>query len=358
MNRSQTLLSPAPARPLRQVLACGVGAAVVATVLLFVAGCANDARPAGGGGAGARASERPFGVDYYVQALDAYDRGHSDRAIVLLLEALRQNPDLRMARSLLGDLYRARGDYRQALPNFERLAELDAYTADNHYRLALMYQLLNRLRDAAASYLRALELDPDDWRANMNLGLVYLALGQLDDAVTYLERASVLNPESAEIWANLGVALDARGSVVLAEAAYKKSLELDGSQPTTLLNLGSNLVAQGKGQDALSVMERAVQRINTPPARKRYADALALNNQFDAAAREYDAAMKADPSYWPAYTEKGFLMINLYRRGLELDEQQKRQAIELWRQSLAINGNQPRVKQAMARWDGGGLFGN
>lgn len=344
----------AEASPLRRSIACGVvGAVIVAGVLTFVAGCTTGARPSGAG-----ASEgRPFGVDYYVQAVEAYERGQPDRAIVLLLEALRQNPDLRMARSLLGDLYRARGDYKQALPNYQRLAELDAYTADNHYRLGLMYQLLNRLRDAAASYLRALELDPQDWRSNMNLGLVYLALNQIDDAVTYLERSSVLNPDNAEIWANLGVALDARGSVVLAEAAYKKSLELDTSQHTTLLNLGSNLVAQGKAQDALSVMERAVQKINTPPARKRYADALALNNQFDAAAREYDAAVRADPSYWPALTEKGFLMINLYRRGLELEEAQKRQAIDLWSKSLAIYPNQPRVRQAMKQWTGGGLFG-
>lgn len=340
-------------RSLLRLLGCGFAAICIS--ILGLSGCATGARD--DTLAGVDPADRPVGVDYYVRAVAAYNQQDIERAIVLLLEATRQNPNLRMARSMLGDLYRARGDYRQAIPNYERLAELDPYTPDNHYRLGLMYQLVNRLKESAASYLRALELDPRDWQSNMNLGLVYLALNQIDDAVTYLERASVLMPDKALIWSNLGVALDARGSVVLAEAAYKKSLELDGSQDATLLNLGSNLVAQGKGQDALSVMERAIQKINTAPAIKRYADALALNQKYDAALVEYDRALKLDPSYWPAVTEKGFLMINLYRRGMELDEQQKTAAINLWKRSLALNPNQPRVQQALKQWSGKALFG-
>jgi tetratricopeptide (TPR) repeat protein len=341
---------------LLRLLACGGGAVVLSVAAL---GCASGggANAGAGGGRGTGAVVRPVGVDYYVQAVEAYNRGNEEEAIVLLLEATRRNPDLRMPRSMLGDLFRARGDYRQAIPNYERLTQLDPYTPANHYRLGLMYQLVNRLRESAAAYLRALELDPKDWQANMNLGLVYLALNQIDDAVTYLERSSVLAPENAEIWSNLGVALDARGSVVLAEAAYKKSLELDAGQPTTLLNLGSNLVAQGKAQDALTVMGRAVQQIDTPPARKRYADALALNQQYDSALQQYDRALAADANYWPAITDKGFLMINLYRRGLELEERQKQEAIRLWKRSLAINPNQPRVHAALKRWTNGGLFG-
>ena len=70
-------------------------------------------------------ADRPAGLNFYVQAVEAYNRGDNDRAVVLLLEAVRQNSELRMARSLLGDLYRARGDYKSALPNYEKLAKLE-----------------------------------------------------------------------------------------------------------------------------------------------------------------------------------------------------------------------------------------
>jgi tetratricopeptide (TPR) repeat protein len=344
-SRAVRNLEFAMKRPLISLLACGLAAVVMSLAGL---GCATTT---------GRDPDRPLAVDYYVQAVQAYQGGDIDRAIILLLEATRQNPNLRMAHSLLGDLYRQKGDINQAIPNYEKLTALDPYSPFAHYRLGLAYQLVNRLKEAAASYLRALALDPKDFRSNMNLGLVYLALNQLDDAVTYLERASQLAPENAEIWANLGVALDARGSYVLAEAAYKKSLEIDDSQDAVMLNLGSNLVTQGKAQDALSVMERAMQKSQNPQTRKRYADALALNKNFDEAARQYDLALKTDPRYWPALTEKGFLLIRLYDNGMQLDERQKAAAVELWRRSLALNPAQPRVQAAIDKWSGKGLFG-
>lgn len=311
----------------------------------------------GCGGGGVSTPDRPPALNYYVQAVEAYNAGDTNRAIVLLNEAVRQNPDLRMARAMLGDLQRARGDYAAAIPNYERLVKLDPYSSANHYKLGLSYQLVNRLKEAAASYLRALKLDPKDWRSNMNLGLVYLALEQIDDAVTYLERASVLQSDNAEIWSNLGVALDARGSVVLAEAAYKKALELDPKQDLTLLNLGSNLVLQNKSADALVVMEQAVKKMRTAAARKRYADALALNGKNEAALAEYDAALKQDPKYWPAITEKGFLYIKMYSDGMMLDDTKKQQAISLWQKSLSMYRAQPRVDEALKKWTSGNLFG-
>ncbi|HRK31949.1 MAG TPA: tetratricopeptide repeat protein, partial [Tepidisphaeraceae bacterium] len=217
---------------------------------------------------------------------------------------------------------------------------------------------LNRLKEAAAAYLRSLQLDPQDWRTNMNLGLVYLALDQLDDAVTYLERASKYSPDNSEIWANLGVALDARGSVVLAEAAYKKSLEIDGDQPTTLLNLGANLITQGKAVDALTVMEEAMRFSQSPPTRKRYADALTLCNKPSEAGVQYDQVIAEDPRFWPAYSDKGFLKLKLYKDGMQLEDSHRQAAMSLWKKSLEMNPNQPRVIAAMKEWGGKSLFGN
>jgi tetratricopeptide (TPR) repeat protein len=346
-------LSPRMNRSL--ICTLGLAGLLLGGSLIGLVGCAG--KTGGGRGTVGGRLEKPVGVDYYVQAVNAYNAGDNNRAIVMLLEAIRQNPNLRMARSMLGDLYRSRGDYRQAIPNYERFTELDPYNYDAHYRLGLVYQLVNRFKDAAAAYLRALELNPQDWRSNMNLGLVYLALNQLDDAVNYLEKASKLNERNAAIWSNLGVAYDARGNLVMAESAYKRAIELDGSQSTTLLNLASNLLAQNKGADALAVMERAIQSVDNAPARKRYADALSKTGQYDGAVQQYDRAIKADPNYWPAITDKGFLMITLYRRGMELEESQRQAAIQLWQRSLALNPNQPRVRQALQDWSGNTMFG-
>ena len=52
----------------------------------------------------------PKAIGQYVTAVQAYNSGNRDRAVSSLLAATRANPDLIMARVMLGDLYpRTRG---------------------------------------------------------------------------------------------------------------------------------------------------------------------------------------------------------------------------------------------------------
>lgn len=296
------------------------------------------------------------GIDLYAAGAQAYRRGDKETALRELLAAVKQNPNLRMAQAMLGDLFRSKGDYQNAAVHYEKASQLDPYSIANHYNLGVMYQLLNRLKDAAAAYLRALDLDPRDLRSNMNLGTVYLALGQTEDAVNYLERATMLDPNSGEAWSNLGVAYDARGKSQLAEKAYRKALELDGS-PVIMQNLGSNLISQGRATEAVAVMRQVVERSNTAPAHKRFADALALAKQQEEALREYDTALRLDRNYYPAMNEKGALLIKQYHAQLDLDENKVKEAVALWKVSLRINPRQPRIETALKEFEKPKLFG-
>jgi tetratricopeptide (TPR) repeat protein len=299
---------------------------------------------------------RPAAVDLYVRAMEAYNQGDRAAAIAGLIDATQANPELRMAHSMLGDLYREQGAYARAAPHYEAMTQLDPYHLDNHYRLGVTYHLLARLQDAAAAYLRALQLNPQDMRSNMNLGLVYLSLGQLDDAVTHLERATRLDPNSSVAWSNLGVALDARDSAALAEAAYRRSLELSPLQDSILVNLANNLSRQRKSSEAISLMQQVLQRNDTAANRKYYGDALASAGRYEDAIQQYDRALELDPRYTAALNEKGAAVIQQYRAGMELDPQKRQQAIALWEQSLRINPNQPQVQAMLRRWRSPKLF--
>ena len=207
-------------------------AVCVTFISLMVIGCASE-------------SSAPSikGVDSYVKAVQAYNSGDREKAVTNLVVATRTNPDLIMARLMLGDLYREGGDYNNAVDQYEKLVKLDPYTWSNFYKLGVSYQFLQRLTEAAESYTHALKLNPDDPNSNMNLGLVDLYLGDADAAVQYCERATLLDPRSAAAFSNLGVALDAKGDYPRAEAAYRHSLDIDPENTTTLLNLGTNLIA-------------------------------------------------------------------------------------------------------------------
>lgn len=314
--------------------------AVAAFIGCLASGCAKNAG-------------KMEGITDYVDAAQAYEDGDRDTAIADALAATRANPALIMPRLLLGDIYREAGDYLKAVTHYEELVKLDPYAWSNFYKLGVSYQFLTRLKEAADAYQKGLKLNPDDANTNMNLGLVYLYQGNTSDAVTYCERATVLDPQSPEAFSNLGVALDARGEFPRAEAAYRQSLDLDPDNVTTLLNLGSNLIQQNKTKEAIDILGEVVQRQDSALHRKRYGDALARAGQTDAAINEYQLALKLDPKYYPAMNEIGSARIAQYKADLELDDSKRDEALAMWKQSLAINPNQPEIRAASRQWTPG-----
>lgn len=323
---------------------------VLAICGVMAGGCAPQSQ------SGTRAGRPPRAVDQYVSAVYAHQRGDDARAIATLEAAVKENPNLTMARTMLGDLYRANAEYSMAALHYEAATQLDPYSPQSHYKLGLMYQLLNRLQESAAAYLRSLKLNPNDVPANMNLGLVYLALDQPDDAVYYTERATQIDPRSPAAWANYGVALDAQGSLTQAESAYRRSLDLDESQNATKLNLGTNLIAQKKPDQAISVLRDVIRQEDSALARRRLADACLLDRQYDQALREYQRALKINPRYYPVYNEIARLRIQQYRDGFELDDSLRLAAIQAWQASLKINPNQPRIQGQVQQWTDQSLF--
>src|SRR5688500_15266087 len=84
-------------------------------MLLLAAGCAQQRKPGASGGPG----RPPAAVNKYVEGVGAYRAGNRDQAISALEDATRANPKLITARSLLGDLYKARGDYSKAADQYK-----------------------------------------------------------------------------------------------------------------------------------------------------------------------------------------------------------------------------------------------
>jgi tetratricopeptide (TPR) repeat protein len=320
--------------------------AVFVSASAIVIGCAN------------RQSATPefHAIDLYVQAVDAYHNGDRTGAIAKLTSATRQNPNLRMAQSMLGDLYRQQGQYSLALPHYQALADLDPYGPTTLYRLGITNQFLNRLQDAIAAYLKALDLNPRDAKSSSSLGLVYMALGRMDDALSYCRKATEFDPRSASAWSNYGVVLDSMGNPADAERAYRKSLELNRAQDAIVVNLGANLTRQKKSAEAINVLAEAVRKFDNAVTHKLYGDALASGNRFDEALAQYDIALKKDPRYYPALNQKADVLVAEYRKGLELDEKKKADAIALWKQSLSINAQQPRIQAMLQEWTQPRLF--
>jgi len=295
-----------------------------------------------------------IGLDTYTAGTRAIAAGDEAQARSYLATAVEQNPDLISARQLLGDLYWKRGDYAKAAEQYENFARLDPYNYKTHYDVALAYQFLRRLQDAVVAYLQALKLSPRDLNSNMNLGVVYLNLGRTHDAIERLEFAAVVDPRSAAAQCNLGAAYETDNQPGKAEAAYRRAIELDPDMNIAMFDLGSLLLKQQEAIEAAAVLKVAAQKSDSAPVHKKYGDALYLLKRDDEALRQYDAALRLDARYWPAMNQIGLVRIRQYQAGSTLDENLRRAALQMWRQSLAIHPDQPQVKAWVDQWNQNG----
>lgn len=317
---------------------------LLACVLLVAQGCAANRKAA-------RADlTPPVAVEQYVGAVGAHRAGNDEQAISALERATRTNPRLIMARILLGDLYKERGDYTKAADQYLAVTDLDPYTARNFYKLGVSYHLVQKLRAAVVAYTRAVQLDPNDWESHMNRGLVYLAIGRKSEALNNLSRATILNPGAGVAFGNLAIALDALGRFPEAEAAYKRALELDAEDTASLGNLGKNLMRQGKPDQAVIVLRGLADLTGSASARKLYADALVMHKRHDDALALYRGILSEDAKYWPALNGMGSALIGKYEKGLQTDEKTRVAAIDAWRRSLALKPQQPRVEEMLKKW--------
>ena len=105
----------------------------------------------------------------------------------------------------------------------------------------------------------------------------------------------------------------------------------------------------GRGEDD-SVLERLTQTADSPAVRRRYGDALASAGREADALQQYRQALKLDPRHYPAMNSMASLLITQYRTGLLLDDRKRDEALAMWKQSLQLNPDQPKVEAQIKQW--------
>ena len=330
-----------------------LSALFIGTLCAGLVGCKSTSTATGPGEP--KPLGRPVGIDNYVAGVQAFQSGDQPTAIEKLTQATQENENLIMATSLLADIYKDTEQYDKALGLYQRVTRLDPYGYEGFYDLGVVQQLTRLADEAIVSYSRAIVLKPTHTESHMNLGLAYLAKGDIDNAVKSITTATELDPKNAAAWAYLGLALDRKGQLPEAEKAYRTSLDLKSDQTSTLTNLGENLVRQKKSAEAISILEQAMQKDTSAYAPKHYADALAQAERFDDALAQYDVALSRNPRYTAAMNDKAATLIAQYKKGLQLDDKKRADAIATWKKSLELNTNQPRVRETLTEWEKAGM---
>jgi tetratricopeptide (TPR) repeat protein len=179
-------------------------------------------------------------------------------------------------------------------------------------------------------------------RSLLNLGTVLLEQDRPEEALDAYQRALELDPASPGAWLKCAVAQHRLGLFEEALASNRKVLELGGSpahRESASLGMAIALVELGKPAEAILLLEAATAHMpGSFILWKTMGDVALGEGQLGNARHAYENTV--------AIREDVDSMNRLAALVLQLDNDSER-AEELWRNSLRIDPDQPRVKDAL-----------
>jgi TolB-like protein/DNA-binding winged helix-turn-helix (wHTH) protein/Flp pilus assembly protein TadD len=202
------------------------------------------------------------------------NRADLEESISYFNEAIRQDPGFAAAYVGLADAYDVLGlvfvggspaETRPKVISAARKAlELDPELAKAHALLAGVYQEEWRWSDAEAEYKWALQLGPNDAEAHAGLAGWLLAEGRTEEAMEWSKRGRELDP-LAVTGTDLAWILFSARRYDEAIRELHAILAVTPDDARALWFLGFSLIGEGKPQEAIPPLERAVSITHRSP---------------------------------------------------------------------------------------------
>jgi tetratricopeptide (TPR) repeat protein len=200
--------------------------------------------------------------------------------------------------------------------------------------LGSIYVDLNQLNKAEQSFKEAIKLSAEFSPAYTNLGFVYLQKGDVAQATKYFTRANILSPNTASPHYGLALIHERRGNLNGPIAELEKSLAIKSGNPAALVKLGELQLKPGQ-YDNTPATAKKLEPYNPDQALEIKADAYlhlgktneagqslesisqktangyylyglsyAIEEDYNAAARQMDKALGIDKRHFGAITSR------------------------------------------------------
>ncbi len=231
------------------------------------------------------------------QALALHRQGRNADAEILYNRILEIDPAHGDARHLLGVIAFQAENYERAVSLIVEAIRVEPNVAPYYFNLAVVYEAIGQLQDAADCYQRGMAIDPDNLPIRGHLVALCIQLGQPDtalqlvrhglsaspawaegrrmmgdlllfksqnsEAVTHYREAVRLEPGDAKAWNNLGNTLLRMRHMADAEASLRRAVALKPDYALAWANLGSIALNQFRHDEAVHCFERASQLDST-----------------------------------------------------------------------------------------------
>ncbi|HPL63266.1 MAG TPA: tetratricopeptide repeat protein [Syntrophales bacterium] len=202
--------------------------------------------------------------------------GDHARAVSVLQEAIRLNPQSAEAYNYLGRVYFHAGRGKESLDAFARSSALEAFVsgkparADLRFNYGVALAELGEDRLAEEELKRVLEIQPDNAKAFYHLARISLRRGDSGSAEALMRRALGLRPFDPDAWSRFGRILREQGRIAESEPYFRESLRISPENFEANYSLGDALERKGDLSGAAHHFREAVKSDpDNPEAAKR-----------------------------------------------------------------------------------------
>ncbi len=267
---------------------------------------------------------------YQGVALLRLDRlAQAERRLLAAQRLGYSRPDLPL---YLGDVYRKRGDLKEARKAYETGIARVPKQAMGYLRRASLFQQTQRYDSALLDYDRAIELAPESSQeAYRNRGQVKVELERYNQALLDFNQAIREAPGDFMSYCLRGRLYQLMGNFRQAEEDLDVAKELAPNSPVPAYYLGLIYEDRGRDQEALTQLDQAL-RID-PRFAKGYnlrGEIYARMEAYKPAMQDFQRSLRIDPQYADAYDNQA----DLTRRAGNYQ-----QAIYHYDQAIAYNPN-------------------
>jgi tetratricopeptide (TPR) repeat protein len=219
-------------------------------------------------------------------------QGKLEEAEKSLREARRLAPENPGVRMNMGVVLWQKKEYAAAAAEINEAVRLKPEMFDAWNNLGTVEEARGNLQVAEDCYRKALGIRPDFPPALASLGNLLWRAGHADQAIALLREAVHNDPGLGQAHLALGVALEEKGDLTDAAAQLDTAARLT-NQASAWYHLGTVRIRQGRSQQAVNALAKAVERQPTAEHCGTLAAALVEVAAAHAAARQFSAAVAA-----------------------------------------------------------------
>lgn len=197
----------------------------------------------------------PQSSDMYRAVKLAFEKGDWDTVIRGMQDIIRVEPDAADTYYYIGEAYRFKGDYANAITAYQSALGVNAGFGPGYVGLARARLGVDPNTDVRSFLDEAIRLDPNFGEAYLERAIARIRQNDISGALTDLAQADSRLPNSPLVFYYLARARLQEDDLDLALSAAKRANELDVTHLPTYLLLGQIYSATGNEEEAVKALD-------------------------------------------------------------------------------------------------------